>query len=363
MTTVMKHGVDASRVEHARLFRRDPAVQWDYRVHEQILPAAQRCGWPVRRTEIFIHHEGYVDPSGLQAKLARNLRLLNLEYAERPQDPLVLFNLGSMQLELGHPEAAIELLTASVHFAPRGYSLYAKSHAFLIVAYRQLGRAAEALQVCRSARSRMPREPELLFYEGLLLQESGDPAAAERCFRELLQLPTPSAMSGHDQGLQGYKARHNIAVSLREQGRWSEAELEWRAVLAEQPDFAPGWLALTQLLASQGRWEDLDREAMQAESQPRSREMGELMRVKLLLLRGQTANAARMLEELKQHRPHAVWPRLLLAEARWQLADDPKAIEASLRDVLTLDPNHLPTRTRLIELASMAEQPSRRAHE
>ncbi|MCE9562622.1 MAG: glycosyltransferase, partial [Planctomycetes bacterium] len=350
LPTSIRHGAHASFVDHARLFRNHPSVRWEYRVHEQILGAAQRAGWPVRRTKIVIRHEGYVDPAGLQAKSARNLRLLQQEQAERPNDPLILFNLGSMALDRGDATSAIPLLEQSLQVSPPGYSLVCKTYTLLVCAHRQLGRTVEAMQICRVARSKLPNEPELLFYEGLLLQESGQPVAAESCLRTLLQLPAPSDLSGNDVGLQGYKTRHNLAVTLRDQKRGSEAEVEWRRVVEEQPDFAPAWLGLASLLASQGRWDDLERDAQQIETHPHAREMATLLRAKVFLDRKNPEPAVPLLEAVKERLPYAVWPHLLLAEARWQLDKNSAATKQALQDVLKLDPNHLPTHKRLEQL-------------
>ena len=120
--------------------------------------------------------------------------------------------------------------------------------------------------------------------------------------------------------------------------------------MAEQPDFAPAWLGLASLLTSQGRWDDLERDAKQVETHPHAREMATLLRAKVLLDRKTPAAAIPLLEPARERLPHDVWPRLLLAEARWQLDKGSAATEQALRDVLALDPNHLPTHKRLAQL-------------
>ena len=49
-------------VDQVRLFRRDPALRWEYRVHEQILLAIRRAGHDLRRTDVVIGHIGYEAP-------------------------------------------------------------------------------------------------------------------------------------------------------------------------------------------------------------------------------------------------------------------------------------------------------------
>jgi len=88
----------------------------------------------------------------------------------------------------------------------------------------------------------------LLFQEGLALCEHGDRVGAERCFLHLMEHREGSHFASLDTGLRGHKARHNLAVLYCEQGRIAEAEAQWRAALAEQPNFAPALLGLRQLI-------------------------------------------------------------------------------------------------------------------
>ncbi len=109
-----RSGETATVVDQVRLFRRDPAVQWEYRVLEQLLPSLRRARYPVYPTDIVIEHAGYEDLVHTRRKLHRNLRLLQLDIRERPDDPFVLFNLGWALLELGRDGEAVQLLQRSL---------------------------------------------------------------------------------------------------------------------------------------------------------------------------------------------------------------------------------------------------------
>ncbi len=86
-------------VDHIRLFPLRPDVRWTYRVHEQILPALRRAGIPVRWTDLVVRHTGYADVALRERKLERDARILEAELRERPDEPFVLFNLGSIAIE------------------------------------------------------------------------------------------------------------------------------------------------------------------------------------------------------------------------------------------------------------------------
>src|SRR5262249_59825142 len=89
-------GGSARLVIHGRLFRNRSDIRFVYRVHEQILPAIQRSGGTLCHTDIVIDHVGYEEQAKLVAKNERNWRLLQLDRAENPNDPIVLFNLGKL---------------------------------------------------------------------------------------------------------------------------------------------------------------------------------------------------------------------------------------------------------------------------
>ena len=234
----------ATVVDHIRLFRNDPRIRWRYRVHEQILPAVRRTNGTVRWSDVTIRHVGYIDPALRRSKLERDLRLLRAEAADHPDDPFVLFNLGSVYLELERTAEALPLLTRSLERSHPSDSIVRKLYALIVHGHRRLGQPGEALAACQSGRAVYPDDAELLFQEGLILRGLGRREDAEACLLRLLQSHEDDHFASVDSGLRGYKARHNLAVLYQEQGRAAEAEAQWRAVVAERAGFAPAWHGL-----------------------------------------------------------------------------------------------------------------------
>ena len=251
MTCVSPSAVGVTRVDHLRLFRNRPDVRWVGRIHEQIQESVIRSGGVVRSSEVVIHHGGYRDPAVHRRKMERNLHLLLREAAERPDDPFTLLNLAQTSLALGRATEALVPLHRALERADPAAPFARKVFAQLARAYHQLGRRAEAVGACREGQARYLDYAELHFFEGLLLRELGDLAGAEVAFMRLL---VPGArFVGEDMGLCGYKARQNLGLIYHLQGRRAEAEAQWRAALAEQPDFAPALAALRDLAGSRGR--------------------------------------------------------------------------------------------------------------
>src|SRR5258708_28924883 len=101
-------------VDHVRLFRNDTRIRWKYRIHEQILGAIKASGGEVEFSDVTVIHTGYADPALRGRKLTRDLRLLEMEYAEQPRDPFTLFNLGMTCLEMRQPWPPSPLLDRHV---------------------------------------------------------------------------------------------------------------------------------------------------------------------------------------------------------------------------------------------------------
>src|ERR1700722_8584576 len=95
-------------VDHVKVFRNHPAIRFTGRIHEQILPSIRKLNGDVQWTDICVVHSGSdVSPEGQTRKLARDLRLLQLELADDPDSTFALFNLGMTLVHSGRAEEAL----------------------------------------------------------------------------------------------------------------------------------------------------------------------------------------------------------------------------------------------------------------
>jgi glycosyltransferase involved in cell wall biosynthesis len=230
-------GQDGTVVDHVRLFRNWPELRWDYRVHEQILPAVRAIKGEVRWGDVVVRHVGYADAALRRRKLERDLRLLRLEDAERPDHPFVLFNLGSVSQELGDVTGALEYFRRSLERSHPADSITRKLFALIAGCLWRQGRWEDALAVCAEGRGFYPDDAELLFREGGFREEAGHWDGAEACWRRLVDGGERPHFASVGAGLRGYLARHRLALLCLRRGALDEAEKLWLAVLAEQPDF------------------------------------------------------------------------------------------------------------------------------
>ena len=368
-------GGSATLVGQVRLFRNHPDIRWDYRVHEQILPSLRKAGHAVRFSDIAIEHSGYLDPALRHRKLERNLRLLHLDLADRPNDPFTLFNLGWAFADLGRFADAIPLLQRSLQHSHPSDSITPKLYVLLSQCHRRLGQHEQAWAACQAGHIRCPDDAELLFLKGQLCHARGDRAGARACWTQLLSaaaalpqpgvagpngvehslrecppargasgtLSEPSAPSSDgvftsvDAGLHGHLLRHHLAVLSREEGQFADAESHWRAALTDTPTFLPARLGLAELYLQQSRWPELEQSLADLQSEPAAAVEGALLRARAHLARQQFSEARRLLEEVIRQAPPLLPPYVFLSHVLLQSGDE-SAAEPVLRHIVERDP-------------------------
>jgi tetratricopeptide (TPR) repeat protein len=336
----------ATLVGQVRLFRNHPDIHWDYRVHEQILPSLKKAGHAVRFTDLAIEHSGYLDPGLRQRKLERNLRLLHLDMAERPNDAFTLFNLGWAYADLGRCVEAVPLLQRSLQHSHNADSITPKLYALLTVCHRRLGQLAEAWAVCVAGQVRCPEDAELLFLKGQLCHQRGDRVGARGSWTQLLEdrslavaAPTSDGVfASVDAGLRGPLVRHHLAVLAREEGRLEEAEGHWRASLGEHPAAhaagSPARLGLAELYLLQSRWPEL--EILLAELEGHAPPDAAVLRGRMHLARKEYDAARQLLEDVIGQTPQVLPAYVILSHVLLQSGDE-NAAEPLLRRIVEID--------------------------
>jgi len=216
--------------KHVRLFRHHPEVRWQNRVYENIMPALCAVGASVEWTDIAVHHLGYQDPVVLARKYERNLRLLQMDYAEDADNPATLLALGSIYVAMGRPGDALPMLQRGLEHLNADEPLGPRFHHQIVVCHRLLGQTPAALAACCAARVSYPLDAGLRSQEAQLREELGDLAGAESCYLHLLREPEPNPCDGLAAGLVDFWARHQLATLYARQGRTAEAKAQWPAV-------------------------------------------------------------------------------------------------------------------------------------
>lgn len=241
---------DTTIVDHVKLFRNHPLIQFEGRIHEQVLMPIRRLGGEIGWTDIFVSHSGAdQSSSGLQRKYERDLRILMLDHKDRPQHPFVLFNLGMTYNDMQKHERAVHWLERCVVVSQPGESHLAKAYAILVHSLCELRNYRKSLAACEQAKQLFPDDPELLFREAIVLSQMGRFEDAIETYNLLLQQngTEKRGFRSTRNGISSFLARHNLAVLHRNLGEWETAEVHWRSILDECPDYKPAIYGIEEL--------------------------------------------------------------------------------------------------------------------
>jgi glycosyltransferase involved in cell wall biosynthesis len=300
-------------VHRIRLFRNHPEIRWKYRVHEQIFPALHALKCTVRFTDIVINHIGYLDPELLKSKRQRNLYLLKLELTEHPDEPFILFNVGSLYYELHRPAEALPFLRRSLELSGPNAYIAPKLQALIVNCHRAMHQTREAFAACQGGLALYPVDVELRFLHAILLAEQGDSTGAEEVLLRLLDINENIHYGSLEVGLRGYRAHYLLSIVYCRQGRVLEQEAQLRAALAEQEGFLPAVFSLGELFLKQQRWSEVEKLAENLEKTASTQLQGYMLRARALLARGQFDAARQLLEAMVAIHPDKIWPRLVLS--------------------------------------------------
>ena len=246
-------------VDHVKLFRNGLGLRFEGRIHEQILEPIYRLGGQVQRSDLYVVHSGYdYSPAGQARKRARDLTLLEKDLAERPDHPFVLFNVGMTAFHLKEYDKAREALLRCLSLSKPQESTVRKVYAMLAGCDLDQGRPAGAREWIEKGLGLFPQDPELLFRAGIVYREVGDLSAAEASYVRLLTEREVGHIDSLDVSMTGFKAHHNLALIYQDQGKWEQAEAQWRAAVEKEPGFVPSRQGLAELYLRQGRTADAE---------------------------------------------------------------------------------------------------------
>ena len=182
-----------TEIPSPRLFGYRHGVSWSGRVYERILPSLRAAGRKITAVNIHIGHTGFAQASSVMRKLSRNKRLLEIELAEVPSDPRVLFNLAFTHSMMGRCASLEEVGTAQRYLGQmldRGHDpidpeLKARAQRLQSGNHYYLHNMIDALRICRDGRSSSPTDVGLVDLEAFLLRDLGMWDEAEALYNGL----------------------------------------------------------------------------------------------------------------------------------------------------------------------------------
>jgi len=252
------------RVSIVRLFRRDPNVRYERRIHESVnrplVALARRRGETIEELPVVVAHSGY-RPERFAAlrKRERNLRLHRLTVAERPSDAYAWYRYGDelRALDRAGARAALERSLAILEATPkaeRGEHVYGGEVAALLAfVLSEEGAVDEALAMTERGLASLPVTPNLLYARACMLERAGRTAEAFRAFEELRSLRVEDFETPAQSGLVPVLAPLGAGRALEALGDLDRAADRFADALREQPKLAVAALARARVLARRGR--------------------------------------------------------------------------------------------------------------
>jgi glycosyltransferase involved in cell wall biosynthesis len=211
-----------------RLFRNDPDIRFEGRIHEQIAASILRK-WPgavFRLTDAKIFHYGYRHDIVLEKnKLQRNMELLERAVLEEPNNGFHRYNLGVEFLRAGMPEKALE----AFRFVKKQEGFERLSYAHLVVKYEvrsllSLNRWDESVDAATEGTVQFADYPDMYHYWSLSLAQNGQLRLAAHAAEKALQLGAAPPHYHTEDGIGTYRTSYML-------GRLKEAQLDTKGVI------------------------------------------------------------------------------------------------------------------------------------
>ena len=161
-------------------------------------------------------------------KRERDLRLLQLELAERPGHPFTLFNLGMTYSHIGRHQEAVACSAEHRGVRRQGFSGAKGLRTSCVLAERNPVKSKPPASVVAKAWSCFRATSSSKFRWGVLLQRAGRLREAAAAYQEVLSLPALKEFASVDRGIRGFKTRQNLAVLYGDLGDLERSEEQWR---------------------------------------------------------------------------------------------------------------------------------------
>ena len=232
---------------YPRLFRNDPAIRFEGRVHEQISPSIERRGLPIRVSGVIIEHLGYGQSYEIvTAKAERNLAMLRRQAEANPRDGYTLFQIGNSLDVLERYDEARPVIEQALTL-PLSESVRAAAETILAgIAIRQ-HRPADAAEAARRSIALSPNQQIARWFLGVGLMEAGAFDEAIATFEEILRLSKTQRngrVTAHDVMIDDWKVLFHLGQCHERRGSYEQAADCYAGVIERNPEPEDSWQGL-----------------------------------------------------------------------------------------------------------------------
>lgn len=329
-------------VTHPRLFRRHPALAWHRRVHEQIHALPGTPEFEFVFSDVRIDHRGYRDPALTQRKLQRNIRLLRMEYAVHPDDPVTLLELGLAYARHRKTGEARRYFDRLLETAPRDRVHTRGVFAALVELAIQEGNHQEAVDLTARGLVFFPDDEYLAFLQSEALYQLGEYGAARMVLWRLINGPEPAPhmRAGAPHEIRRRLAPLGLGEVLRMERDLDLAEGVLRNVVRLFPEDPVAWHQLGRIYVDMGNWQKLEEVLDRLSACSRGDKFAPLLIAAWKVIHGELEAAEGVIDAAIAKAPEMAFPRAIRAECLKRRGAPAATQLRAYRDMLRLQPGN-----------------------
>lgn len=238
-----------------RLFRNDPRIAFQGRIHEEIASSIMALApQGVLHSGLEVIHYGYLEQAiTSKNKGARNMQLIRFALNQEGDQPELLYALAAEWFQQAKYDEALRLLQPLLaQLTPEcGY------HSDLVLktayAWRESGSPERALAVVEAWAPVYEDFPDLLEFGAVLELDQGREDVALNWLKQAKSAASTASRYTSVSGAGTYRSLTLEGMAYERAGRWAEAEAAYIAALGLQPGSLPAWQRLLLLAAATGR--------------------------------------------------------------------------------------------------------------
>ncbi|WP_405158122.1 glycosyltransferase [Paenibacillus sp. FSL H8-0283] len=238
-----------------RLFRNDPRIAFQGRIHEEIASSIMALApQGVLHSGLEVIHYGYLEQVITDKnKGARNMQLIRFALNQEGDQPELLYALAAEWFQQAKYDEALRLLQPLLaQLKPEcGY------HSDLVLktayAWREIGSPERALAVVEAWAPVYEDFPDLLEFGAVLELDQGREDVALNWLKQAKSAASTASRYTSVSGAGTYRSLTLEGMAYERAGRWAEAETAYTAALSMQPGSMAAWQRLLLLAAATGR--------------------------------------------------------------------------------------------------------------
>ncbi|OMF08510.1 hypothetical protein BK131_25870 [Paenibacillus amylolyticus] len=238
-----------------RLFRNDPRIAFQGRIHEEIASSIMALApQGVLHSGLEVIHYGYLEQViTTKNKGARNMQLIRSALNQEGDQPELLYALAAEWFQQAKYDEALRLLHPLLaQLTPEcGY------HSDLVLktayAWRESGSPERALAVVEAWAPVYEDFPDLLELGAVLELDQGREDVALDWLKQARSAASTANRYTSVSGAGTYRSLTLEGMAYERAGRWAEAEAAYTAALGMQPGSVAAWQRLLLLAAATGR--------------------------------------------------------------------------------------------------------------